>query len=290
MLNVKDLDFRYPGASAPVLVGASLQLEAGMVVGLLGANGGGKSTLLGAITNTIEGERRGLIEVADEAVGPIGYATQDVALYRHLSVAENLAHAARLAVRRWRVAHLVESAIDDFMLAPLAQRTARDLSGGQQRLVHLACAFVHQPSIRLLDEPTTALDFETRQVLIELVARWRSAGIATLVTAHYPEDVEELCSTITVLVEGTTYPLGSLREYLNRQSRLGYVQRLDSRGDVISTDLRGPIGSLAEIVRACADAGLEPHQRLHAIQIRPPALRDLLRRDPSLRAAVEEAQ
>jgi len=288
MLEVKDLDFRYPGVGAPVLLGACLHLEAGVVVGLLGANGSGKSTLLGAITNTIEGERRGLIEVADGAVGPIGYATQDVALYRHLSVAENLTHAARLATRRWRVADLVERAIDDFMLGPLAGRTARELSGGQQRIVHLACSLVHAPSIRLLDEPTTALDFETRQVLIELVARWRSAGIATLVTAHYPEDVEELCSAITVLAEGKTYPLGSLREYLNRQRRLGYVQRLNPDGAVISTDLRNPLGSLAEIVQACASAGVDPHQPVHAIEIRPPALRDLLRRDPSLRAAVEE--
>ncbi|HEY7147271.1 MAG TPA: ABC transporter ATP-binding protein [Streptosporangiaceae bacterium] len=287
MLNVKDLDFRYPGGS-PVLHGASLQLEAGLVTGLLGANGSGKSTLLGAITNTIEGERRGLIEAAAEARGPIGYATQDTALYRHLTVAENLGHAARLATRRWRVTDLVSKAVDDFRLGHLAGRTARDLSGGQQRIVHLACAFVHGPTIRLLDEPTTALDFETRQILIDLVARWRGEGIATLVTAHYPEDVEELCSVITVLVEGKTYPLGSLREYLARQSRLGYAERLRGDGSVLSTELPGPIGSLAEIVRASGEAGIDPRQPLHAIEVRPPALRDLLRRDPSLRAAVEE--
>jgi ABC-2 type transport system ATP-binding protein len=287
MLNVKDLDFGYPGG-ALVLDGASLHLEAGVVVGLLGANGSGKSTLLGAITNTIEGERQGTIEAAATAVGPIGYATQDVALYRHLTVAENLGHAARLATRRWRVADLVSQAIDDFALAKMANRAARDLSGGQQRIVHLACAFVHRPTIRLLDEPTTALDFETRQILIDLVARWRGEGIATLVTAHYPEDVEELCSTITVLVEGKTYPLGSLREYLARQSRLGYIERLDIVGNPDSTELRGPIGSLAEIIKAAEAAGISLHEPLNAIEIKPPALRDLLRRDPSLRAAVEE--
>jgi ABC-2 type transport system ATP-binding protein len=288
MLEVKDLEFRYPGACAPVLLGASLHLEAGVVTGLLGANGSGKSTLLGAITNTIEGDRLGVIEMAEDAIGPIGYATQDIALYRHLSVTENLTHAARLATRRWRVADLVERAIDEYMLGRLAGRTVRDLSGGQQRIVHLACSFVHAPSIRLLDEPTTALDFETRQTLIELIARWRSARIATLVTAHYPEDVEELCSVITVLADGKTYPVGSLREYLNRQSRLGYVDRLAADGTVVSTDLRNPLGSLTEITQACLDAGLDPHQPIHAIEIRPPALRDLLRRDPSLRAAVEE--
>jgi ABC-2 type transport system ATP-binding protein len=287
MLNVKEVDFSYPGG-APVLAGASLRLEAGVVMGLLGANGSGKSTLLGAITNTIEGDRRGVIEVSPAAIGPIGYATQDPALYRHLTVAENLGHAARLATRRWRVADLVARAIDDFRLGPIADRTARALSGGQQRIVHLACSFVHAPTIRLLDEPTTALDFETRQVLIDLVARWREQGIATLVTAHYPEDVEELCSTITVLVEGKTYPLGSLRDYLARQSRLGYIERLGTDGGVLSTELQGPLHSLAEILDAAADAGISARQPLHAIEIKPPALRDYLRRDPSLRAAVEE--
>jgi len=287
MLNIKDVDFSYPGG-LPVLDGASLKLDAGVVMGLLGANGSGKSTLLGAITNTIEGDRRGTIEVAPEAIGPIGYATQDPALYRHLTVAENLTHAARLATRRWRVASLVTRAIDDFKLGPIADRTARALSGGQQRIVHLACSFVHAPTIRLLDEPTTALDFETRQTLIDLVARWREQGIATLVTAHYPEDVEELCSTITVLVEGKTYPLGSLRDYLARQSRLGYVERLDADGAAISTELSGPLHSLAQIVEAAAEAGIDASLPLHAIEIKPPALRDYLRRDPSLRGAVEE--
>jgi ABC-2 type transport system ATP-binding protein len=286
MLNAS-VDFSYPGGRS-VLKGASLKLEAGVVMGLLGANGSGKSTLLGAITNTIEGDRHGVIEVAPEAVGPIGYATQDPAVYRHLTVAENLVHAARLATRRWRVAGLVEQTIDDFKLGRIAGRTARALSGGQQRLVHLACSFVHAPTIRLLDEPTTALDFETRQILIDLVASWREQGIATLVTAHYPEDVEELCSTITVLVEGKTYPLGSLRDYLARQSRLGYIEQLGEDGSTISTELHGPLHSLAEIVEAAAEAGIYARQPLHAIEIKPPALRDYLRRDPSLRAAVEE--
>src|SRR5919201_49320 len=233
-LVVENLSFRYPRGS-PVLDGAALRIDAGRVTGLLGANGSGKSTLLGAITNAIEGERRGRIAVGADAAGPIGYATQDVALYLHLTVAENLAHAAPVAARRWMVDDLVEQALDDFGLRALRDRLAMTLSGGQQRMAHLACSFVHRPAIRLLDEPTTALDFSTRQSLIDLVGTWREQGVATLVTAHYPEDVEELCSTITLLVDGRTYDLGSLRDYLDRQHRLGYVEQLVSGGKVAST-------------------------------------------------------
>ncbi|MGH3242829.1 MAG: ATP-binding cassette domain-containing protein, partial [Spirillospora sp.] len=252
MLLVKDLGFRYPGGE-PVLRGASLRLEPGLAVGLLGANGSGKSTLLGAITDSIEGERRGLVAAGpgpDGRIdGPIGYATQDVALYPHLTVVENLTHAARLATRRWRVAGLVAAAVDDFDLGRLRDRPARFLSGGQRRMVHLACAFVHRPAVRLLDEPTTALDFETRQKLIGLVGEWRSRDVAILVTAHYPEDVEELCSSITVLSDGRTYDLGPLGGYLARQRRLGYVEHVTDDGAVKLTELHSPLGSIDDLQR-----------------------------------------
>lgn len=287
MLSVEGLVFRYPGA-APVLTGATLCLAAGQVTGLLGANGSGKSTLLGAITNSIEGSRSGRIEVAADALGPIGYATQEVALYRHLTVEENLTHAARLATRQWRVDGLVAQTVEDFRLERLRHTTARELSGGQQRIAHLACAFVHRPSIRLLDEPTTALDFTTRQLLLELVAAWRAEGVATLVTAHYPEDVEELCSTLTMLVDGRTHDLGSLRGYLDRQSRLGHVELVGPAGTSTHVELHGPLDTGDHILCAARGAGLDLHQKLRSIEIKPPALRDLLRRDPSLRPGVEE--
>ncbi|WUI01723.1 ABC transporter ATP-binding protein [Spirillospora sp. NBC_00431] len=287
MLLVEDLGFRYPGGE-PVLRGASLRLASGLAVGLLGANGSGKSTLLGAVTDSIEGERSGRIVAGPGLDGPIGYATQDVALYSHLTVDENLTHAARLATRRWRVADLVTGAIDDFDLGRLRARPARFLSGGQRRMVHLACAFVHRPAVRLLDEPTTALDFETRQKLIGLVGEWRSQGVAILVTAHYPEDVEELCSSITVLSDGRTYDLGSLGGYLARQRRLGYVEHVTCDGAVKLTELNSPLGSIDEFLRAAEKAGIGGGDALRSVQVKAPSLRDLLRRDPSLRAAVAE--
>ncbi|MEU5882418.1 ABC transporter ATP-binding protein [Spirillospora sp. NPDC047279] len=287
MLAVEDLWFRYPGGT-PVLRGASLRLQAGLAVGLLGANGSGKSTLLGAVTGSIEGERDGVIRVDPGTAGPIGFATQDVALYPHLTVEENLTHAARLATRRWRVGGLVAQAIEEFDLGGLRDRSARFLSGGQRRIVHIACSFVHRPAVRLLDEPTTALDFATRQKLITLVGDWRAEGIATLVTAHYPEDVEELCSSITVLSEGRTYDLGSLRDYLGRQRRLGYVEHVTGDGIVKHTELCSPLGSIDDFLRAAEDAGIGGQDVVRAVEVKPPSLRDLLRRDPSLRAAVTE--
>jgi ABC-type multidrug transport system ATPase subunit len=284
---VEDLRFRY-GNGREVLKGAELHLDAGHVTGLLGANGSGKSTLLGAVTNAIEGHRSGTIETAPWAFGPIGYATQDIALYAHLTVAENLTHAARLATGHWHVGDLVARAIDDFGLGEIQGRSARFLSGGQRRIAHLACSFVHGPTVRLLDEPTTALDFATRQLLVDLVHTWADQGIATLVTAHYPEDVEDLCTTITLLVDGETHPLGALRDYLARQRRLGHLETIADDGTVVRTELHGHLTSLADVLQSARAAGIDDTLELHSVQIKPPALRDLLRRDPTLQAAVEE--
>lgn len=289
MLSVSNLTFTYaedvPGRAKPqrkaVLCGANLDLPTGSSIGLLGANGSGKSTLLGAITNSIKGHCEADIRVASEASGPIGYATQDVALYVHLSVRENLEHAARLTTRQWNVSDHVDRAIDDYGLGPFVHQLARDISGGQGRIAHLACAFIHQPSIRLLDEPTTALDFQTREKLIALIHGWRSEGVATLVTAHYPEDIEELCEELVVLVDGKTTPLGRVADHLKALGVSATLIRGDTRSDfsVRSATLR-------EVLDESIAKGVDLDEAFDSISVRPPNLRDLLQRDPSLRSAI----
>ena len=293
MLRVRDLTFTYPpdvsgrstGDPSPVLKGVDLDLPARVSVGLLGANGSGKSTFLGAITNSLKGQRAGNILIADDAVGPIGYATQQVALYAHLTVKENVEHAARLTTGRWRVRDLVECAIDDYGLQGFVNQLARDISGGQGRIAHLACAFVHHPSVRLLDEPTTALDFQTREKLIDLVNGWRSEGIATLVTAHYPEDIEELCDELVVLVDGKATALGRVDAHLKASG----VSATLSQGETHATISVGA-ATLRELVDCSATHGIDLDDEFDSITVQPPRLRDLLARDPSLRTAVENSE
>ncbi len=290
MLTVSDLRFSYPardtgGDPVVVLSGANLQLRAGLAIGLLGPNGSGKSTMLGAITNSISGDQTGTIGIGDEAVGPIGFATQNPALYHHLSVRENLEHAARLATGRWRVGNLVETAVDEYQLAPILPVTARHLSGGQTRIAHLACSFIHQPTIRLLDEPTTALDFETRQLLVELVHGWRRDGKAILVTAHYPEDIEELCSELVVLVDGRTRALGSIQDHLASLGTTASVTTASAQRDLAVSP-----PTLNALAHAARSAGLASDEPVRELRMSPPTLREVLRRDPTLRSAVADAE
>ena len=281
VLTVSNLTFCYDADDQPVLDGAALELPGGSSVGLLGANGSGKSTFLGAITNSIKGHCEAAIDISPDARGPIGYATQDAALYAHLSVRENLEHAARLTTRRWNVSDLIERAVEDYGLGDFTDKLARDISGGQARIAHLACAFAHQPSIRLLDEPTTALDFQTREKLINLINGWRAEGVATLVTAHYPEDIEELCEELVVLVDGKTTPLGRVDDHL---LAMGVSATLTRGGS--HTEVSVHSATLRQLIDSSAASGVDIDDEFDSISVRPPRLRDLLQRDPTLRSAI----
>lgn len=282
MLAVEGLHFAY--GTDQILRGVDLDLPAGCAVGLLGANGAGKSTMLGAITNSILGTSSGRIEVDPAARGPIGYATQNVALYRHLTVRENLVHAARITAGEWKVDRMVDAISEEFGITPLLGESARTLSGGQARIAHLACSFVHRPTIRLLDEPTTALDFETRNRLIDRVKNWREEGIATLVTAHYPEDIEELCTELVVLVDGRTHALGSIEEHLRS---LGTTGSITMDGDQHDFEFDEP--SIRALAAAMERKGIPTSSIIDSVKISSPSLREFLRLDPSLRSAVAES-
>jgi ABC-2 type transport system ATP-binding protein len=216
-LLVSGLAFRYPGQEQPVLRDVSFRVLPGRALGILGPNGAGKSTLMSALLQIRKGRRQGAVQY-DSADGipphDVGYATQDIALYHTLSVKENLRHIAR-TVLPWGEARVaVERTLAEFRLERHARRQVHELSGGQQRLAHLAASFVHDPALRLLDEPTAGLDFETRATLVDLVQRWRTEGRCVLLCSHYPEDLQEMCTDALLVVQGTAHELGSIADML----------------------------------------------------------------------------
>jgi ABC-2 type transport system ATP-binding protein len=263
-------------------------------VGLLGANGAGKTTLLGAITRTVQGTTEGSLRLDVGAVPArraIGYATQAIGLYPMLTVEENVGHLARLLLGRAEAKAAVARALAEFALEPIARTRVHHLSGGQRRLVHLAASFVHGPPIRLLDEPTVALDFEARQLVVNLVRGWRAEGVAVLVTAHYPEDIEELSTELVLLRDGTTRDLGELGAVLSNRART-----LSLRGESpapqptsASWELTLATSRLDEVRAKLGE--VPPDVRLSELRLSGNRLRDILLRDPSLSSfAAEETE
>jgi len=186
-----------------------LELKEGEVYALIGRNGAGKSTLakaaIGALTLD-EGSVRvlGADPSRDRYVRrEIGVAPQEIALYLHLTVAENLDVFAALAgVSRARRASAVARAMEETVCGERAAERLENLSSGWRRRANLASAIVHRPRLLVFDEPTEGLDTETWLILRRLIARLRADRTAILLISHNAEDVAVLADRLGVMEAG----------------------------------------------------------------------------------------
>ena len=207
-----------------VLDGFSLRVEQGEVMGLLGPNGCGKSTVLKIVCKLLSLDAgqvllmgKPLSELSYRARGLVGLCSQDAALYPDLLPAENLHFFARLyglldQDRQHRVAELMEI----FELEKFANTRAGQLSGGWQQRLHLAVSLVHRPKLLVLDEPTAAVDLEARMDLWRLIEGLRDSGTTILLTSHHLAEAERLCSRVALMRSGKVLAEGSVPALLAR--------------------------------------------------------------------------
>ncbi len=222
--------------SREVLDGFSLQVQGGEVLGLLGPNGCGKSTVLNIVCQLLQADA-GQVQLMGEPLAQlgargrarIGLCAQDCALYPDLLPAENLHFFGRLhglpaSQRQARVDDLMDS----FGLRPHAATRVGRLSGGWQQRLHLAVALVHRPELLVLDEPTAAVDVAARLDLWRLIEGLRDSGTTVLMTTHQLTEAERLCSRVALMHGGRVAALGSVPELLARVPGRA-VARLQSR-------------------------------------------------------------
>ncbi|HRF01217.1 MAG TPA: ABC transporter ATP-binding protein [Pirellulaceae bacterium] len=200
-----------------------LSIEAGEAFGLLGPNGAGKTTTLSMLVGLLAPDAGTIaIEGHGAPTDPdvrrtIGIAPQSLALYDELTAEENLEFFAGIyglsgAVRRERVAWGLE-------LAELQDRRRHrvgSFSGGMKRRLNLAVAMVHDPKIVLLDEPTVGVDPQSRNHLIESIARLRSAGLTVVLTTHYMEEASKLCDRVGIMDRGKILEIDRTNELVRR--------------------------------------------------------------------------
>ncbi|HEY0635809.1 MAG TPA: ABC transporter ATP-binding protein [Gammaproteobacteria bacterium] len=195
-----------------------LDVQRGEVYGFLGPNGSGKSTTIRMLCGLLlptAGEIRVLgMEIPRQAEAlkyTVGYMTQKFALYDDLSVAENLDFVAsifdlsRSAAQR-RIAELVEL----YQLGELRRQMAGTLSGGERQRLALAAAVLHQPLLLFLDEPTSAVDPQSRRDFWDSLFALADAGTTLLVSTHYMDEAER-CHRLAILDHGRLVANGSPR-------------------------------------------------------------------------------
>jgi ABC-2 type transport system ATP-binding protein len=200
-----------------VLSGVQFAVEAGEIVGLLGANGTGKSTIVSIIAELLPADA-GSVTLDVGLPTPtrrtaLGMATQEIALYPRLTCEENIRLFARLhglhgARLRARVGHV----IDGMGLGTYRQTRVEALSGGWQRRLHLAVALVHEPAVLLLDEPTVGLDVEARGLVWGQIRSLSAQGSAVLLTTHLIEEAEALCDRVIILAQGRVAAQGTVEQ------------------------------------------------------------------------------
>ncbi len=217
VLCILDARRRYPQSSskAAALDGVSLEVASGEIYALVGRNGAGKSSLAKAAIGALA-LQSGTVRVLggdpakDRAVaGTIGVAPQEIALYGHLTVAENLHAFAALAGVRAGRADAVAAAMAATACTPRAGTRIDQLSGGWRRRANLAAAIVHRPRLLVLDEPTEGLDTQTRMALRRLIVDLKAEGTAILLISHDADDVRALADRVGVLEAGRLVAEGS---------------------------------------------------------------------------------
>ncbi|GAA5079451.1 ABC-2 type transport system ATP-binding protein [Thermocatellispora tengchongensis] len=200
--------------------GLDLEVAPGGFFGLLGPNGAGKSTTIGMLTTLVRptGGRAWVAgaEVSRDPIGVkrrIGAATQRSTLDQALDVTENLEFRGRFFGMSGRDARSrARELIELFGLGDRRTAMPRELSGGQARRVMIGRALMHRPEVLFLDEPTAALDPQTRVALWEILRALHADGQTILLTTHYLEEAEALCGRIAIVDHGRLLAEGTVAE------------------------------------------------------------------------------
>ena len=201
----------------------NLEVHQGEIFGLLGPNGSGKTTAINCILSLLKFDK-GNITVFGKQMAPdaydikqnIGIVMQDVAVFDELTVYENIDYFCGLYVKdKSKRKLLVEEALDFVKLTEYKKFYPKKLSGGLLRRLNIACGIAHKPQLIILDEPTVAVDPQSRNKILEGIVELNKNGATIIYTSHYMEEIEQICSRIVILDNGKEIASGTKEELKN---------------------------------------------------------------------------
>ena len=202
----------------------SLKIEEGEVFGLLGPNGSGKTTTINCLLSLLNYDK-GEVELFGEKMAPnrrdikrrIGVVSQNVAVFDELTVYENIEYFCGLYIKDKKTRkQYIEDAINFVDLNDFRKFYPKKLSGGLLRRLNIACGIAHKPDLIILDEPTVAVDPQSRNKILEGVIELNKAGATIIYTSHYMEEIEQICSRILIMDKGKEVASGTSEELKGR--------------------------------------------------------------------------
>lgn len=233
----------------------NLHIEPGEVFGLLGPNGSGKTTAINCILQLLTYDK-GTIELFGQTMRPtsydlkrrIGIVPQNVAVFEELTVRENIDYFCALyvndhALRR----NLVDEAIAFVGLEDYAKFRPRKLSGGLLRRLNIACGIAHKPELIFFDEPTVAVDPQSRNAILEGIQEMNRQGSTVVYTSHYMEEVEEICTRIMIMDHGKALATGTNAEL---KAMIGTGEKIQIDAPELDEAALAHLDSLPHVTRA----------------------------------------
>lgn len=226
IVSMEDVVKRYGKLTA--LDHFNLTVEKGEILGLLGPNGSGKSTAINCMLALLKIDY-GKIKLFNQDMKPsatnikskIGVVMQDVAVFKELTVKENIDYFCGLYVHDSKLRkQYVQEAIDFVQLNDFKNFLPKKLSGGLLRRLNIACGIAHKPELIFFDEPTVAVDPQSRNNILEGVKRLNEMGATIIYTSHYMEEIDYLCDRIVIMDQGKTIATGT-KESLKDMISLG---------------------------------------------------------------------
>ena len=221
IIEVKNLTKKYGKLKA--LDNFSFEVKENEIFGLLGPNGSGKTTAINSILGLLK-INEGEILIFDQKMTPdayhlkqdIGVVLQNVAVFDYLTVYENVDYFCGLYIKdKVKRKSLVEEALKIVGLIEHQKQFPPKLSGGLLRRLNIACGIAHKPKLLFLDEPTVAVDPQSRNNILESIKKLNKQGTTIIYTTHYMEEVEFLCDRVIIIDHGKKIAEGSVDQLKN---------------------------------------------------------------------------
>ncbi|MBR6873679.1 MAG: ABC transporter ATP-binding protein [Ruminococcus sp.] len=229
----------------------SLEIKEGEVFGLLGPNGSGKTTTINCLLSLLAFDK-GEIEIFGRKMTPtaydikreIGIIMQNVAVFEELNVYDNINYFCGLYITdKEQRKQYVEDAVRFVGLEDFRKFYPRKLSGGLLRRLNIACGIAHKPKLIILDEPTVAVDPQSRNRILEGIEELNRNGATIIYTSHYMEEVEQICTRIAIMDKGHKVAEGTKEE----------LKKMIKNTETISIEVKEPSGEIMDQV------GSQPH-------------------------------
>lgn len=236
MISIENLTKRFGDRIA--VAGIDLEIKDSEIFGLLGPNGAGKTTTVRILT-LLSQKNSGTVKIAgfdieknsEKIKDIIGVVPQHMSLDQDLTGRENLILQARL--HHLKDKEVMRRRIDEILefveLADRADDKSRKYSGGMKRRLMIGMALLHKPKVLFLDEPTVGLDPQVRRKMWDLIRRMNEDGMTVLLTTHYIEEADQLCSRVAIMNKGRLVATDTPQRLKEKVGRV-VVEHMEAEG------------------------------------------------------------